>query len=158
MISRNEVDFGLIEGIIHNSDIRSSTFMDDELVLVCGLNHDLYNSAGIPLPELAHLDFIVREQGSGTRELFASAMVTHNINWRIKWECNGSDALKKAAVNGIGVAVISKKLVEKELRSQELRVIKVEDLDLKRKFSIAFHKNKYITEPMESFFDLCRKQ
>jgi DNA-binding transcriptional LysR family regulator len=82
-------------------------------------------------------------------------MVTNNINWRIKWECSGSDTLKSAALNGIGAAVISKRLVEKEVEAQELWVIKVDDLNLKRKFSIVYHKNKYITELMKIFFDLC---
>jgi DNA-binding transcriptional LysR family regulator len=129
--------------------------MDDELVLVCGSNHYLYNSSAILLNELTGIDFVVREQGSGTRELFDSLMAANDINWTIKWECNGSDALKNAAINGVGVAVISKLLVEKEVAAQELSIINVDGLDLKRKFSIVYHKNKYITDSMRALMDVC---
>ena len=157
LIIKNDIDFALVEGIVHTSNIVSNAFMDDELVLICGKSHPLYKSSCIPLSELVKFDFVSREQGSGTRELFESLMVANNVNWNLKWECSGSDGIKGAAVNGIGIAVISKRLVETEVKTGELSILKVDGIDLKRKFSIVYHKNKYITETMKSFFDLCQK-
>ena len=61
-------------------------------------------------------NFIVREKGSGTRELFENTLSVNEITWQAAWECVGSDILKSAALRGIGVAVISKRLVREELR------------------------------------------
>lgn len=155
LIAKNAVDFGIVEGIIHSSDIVSSAFMEDELVLVCGKSHPLYRAERIPLTELGSLDFIVREEGSGTRELFESVTAANDINCRFTWECTGSDSLKQAAIAGLGVAVISERLVENEVKDGELRKIYVDHLNLKRKFAIIYHKNKYLTETMKAFFDLC---
>lgn len=85
------IDFGSVEGVVHNPDFISSIFMDDELVLVCGNNHYLYNSRSISLNESTGIDFVVRDLGSGTRELFDSVMAANDIDWTVKWECNGSD-------------------------------------------------------------------
>lgn len=155
LISKNAVDIGVVEGIVHTSDLVSTAFMEDELVLVCGRSHPLYKRKSVPPDELRNLDFIVREQGSGTRELFENVMAANDINWRYTWECNGSDGLKSAAVSGVGVAVISKRLVENEVQEGELHTVKVEGLDFKRKFCIVHHKNKYLTEAMNTFFTMC---
>jgi DNA-binding transcriptional LysR family regulator len=155
LLMQNDIDFAVVEGVVHNPDIITTAFMDDELLLVCGRAYPLYKRARISIADMRNLHFIVREQGSGTRELFENIMDLREINWHLAWECNGSDVLKSAAINGVGVAVISQRLVENEMKTGELWSIKVEDIELKRKFSVIYHKNKYITDAMKAFIDLC---
>lgn len=155
LIIKNAIDFGVVEGVVHTRDIVSTAFMDDRLVLVCGRQHELFNTKSISPSDLGRLDFIVREQGSGTRELFENSMAAHNINWEMSWECSSSESIKSAIINGIGVAVISKRLVEDEVKAGKLNIIKIENFSFKRKFSVIYHKNKYLTEAMRVFMDLC---
>lgn len=155
LITQNTIDFAIVEGIIHSPDIFAETFMDDKLLLVCGKKHPLYKTERISLAELNNLAFIVREQGSGTRELFENMMAANELSWQPAWECNGSDILKSAAISGIGVAVISQRLVGNELATGELSEIKIDGIDLKRKFSVIYHKNKYLTDSMKAFMTLC---
>ncbi|MGE5626602.1 MAG: LysR family transcriptional regulator [Solirubrobacterales bacterium] len=155
LIIKNDIDFALVEGIVHNSNIVNRPFMDDELTFVCGRNHPLYYSESVTLEELAKYDFVIREEGSGTRELFESVMTSNNMNWKLCWECNGSDSIISASINGIGIGVISKRLVKNELEEGNLKSINVIGADLKRKFGIIYHKNKFLTENMKLFFDLC---
>ena len=157
LLLQNAIDFAVVEGMVHTPDIVATPFMDDKLLLVCGKTHPLYQADAIPPAELENLQFIVREQGSGTRELFENMMATQEIKWQLAWECNGSDVLKNAAVKGIGVAVISQRLVERELAAGDLSIVQVEGIDLKRKFSVVHHKNKFLTEPMRAFIALCRE-
>ena len=155
LITKNAIDFGVVEGVVHHPDIVSTAFMDDELVLVCGRSHPLYKAKSISPFDLSKLNFIVREQGSGTRELFESIMAANDIKWQLAWECNDSDGIKSAAINSIGVAVISQRLVENEVKAEELCIVKVDGLDFKRKFSVIYHKNKYLTNTMKASIDLC---
>jgi len=155
MILKNAVDFAVVEGIVHSRDIVEKAFMDDELVLVCGSGHPLYKAGSVSVSDLGEYGFIVREQGSGTRELFERAAASNLFKWRCIWECSDSGCLKNAALHGIGLAVISKKLVENEIRCGALAIVTVENFDLKRKFSIIHHKNKYLANSMKAFFNLC---
>ncbi|NMC33497.1 MAG: LysR family transcriptional regulator [Veillonellaceae bacterium] len=157
LLLQNAIDFAIVEGVVHTPDIVATPFMDDKLLLVCGKAHPLYQTGPLLPADLANLQFIVREQGSGTRELFENMMATQEIKWQLAWECNGSDVLKNAAVKGVGVAVISQRLVERELAAGDLSIVRVAGLDLKRKFSIVHHKNKFLTEPMKAFIALCRE-
>ena len=156
LIALNIVDFAVVEGMVHSTDIITEPFENDELALVCGKEHPLYNVKTVSPDELTNINFIVREKGSGTRELFENAMSANEIQWRPSWECSGSDIIKSAAVNGIGVAVISRRLVQHELKKDLLHAFQIEGLELKRKFSIAYHKNKYLTESMLAFISLCK--
>jgi DNA-binding transcriptional LysR family regulator len=158
LIMKNEIDFALVEGIVHNQSIVSEPFMDDELVLVCGRKHPLYGSGKISLGELLRYDFVLREQGSGTRELFESAMISKGEDWNICWECSDSEGIKSAAAGGLGIGVISRLLVEKEVVKGDLNVLIIPGLDLKRKFSIIYHKNKYVTETMKGFFGMINEK
>jgi LysR family transcriptional regulator, transcriptional activator of the cysJI operon len=157
LIVKNSIDFAIVEGIVHNTDMISSEFMDDELVLVCGKSHPLYGAQEISISSLNKLEFIVREPGSGTRELFENVMAANDIDWQLLWECNGSDGIKSAAVSGAGVAVISKLLIKSEVKARELAIIKVKGIEFKRKFNIIYHRNKYLTDSVKEFFELCYK-
>ncbi|MGI6490952.1 MAG: LysR family transcriptional regulator [Peptococcaceae bacterium] len=156
LIQSNEIDFALVEGTVNSKNIVVEPFMDDDVVLVCGRNHPLYGSKSVQLEELLKYDFLVREHGSGTRELFASTMLLKNAVWNMIWECSGSDGIKAAAACGIGIGVLSHRLIEKEMCNGELSILNVPGLKLNRKFSIIYHKNKYITDRMKEFFRLAK--
>jgi DNA-binding transcriptional LysR family regulator len=158
LILSNEIDFALVEGAVNSKSIVTEPFTDDELALVCGKSHPLYGLESVQLEELLRHDFVVREHGSGTRELFESTMLSKNAVWNMSWECSGSDGIKAAAACGIGIGVLSNRLIEKELSNGELSVLNVPGLELKRKFSIIYHKNKYITDRMKEFFGMVKRK
>lgn len=151
----DKTDIGLVEGKITSSDILSKPFMDDELVLICGNKHRFSGLSVINPHELEQEDFIIREQGSGTRKTFEDVMTAHQIPWKVTWTCNNADTIKAAVIAGLGVSVISRRAVVKEVNSGELFIPVLKGIRFERKFMIAYHKNKYLTVPMRKFIDLC---
>lgn len=156
LIMKNMLDFALIEGRIESQGIIYEPFMEDELVLVCGKSHRLWTVSEIEQEEMETLKFIVRESGSGTRELFESVLLAHELRHTAVWESSSLEGIKRAVSAGIGVTVISRRLVEREKVAGELRIIPVKGLYFPRKFSIIHHKNKYITESIRQFFTLVK--
>lgn len=155
MVLKNELDFSLVEGPIHSQDIIKEPFMDDELIIICGNQHPFKDKKYIDIEELSQSDLILREKGSGTRELFENIMNSKDLTLNIKWVCNNSEAIKNAVISNIGISVISKMAVEQELQNGSLIHIKSKDIELKRKFHIIYHKNKYISQPIQDFWNLC---
>lgn len=153
LLLKNEIDFGLVEGEIVSPDIVSEPFMKDELVLISGQSHPFSQMPLIAPGELAGQDFIIREQGSGTRRLFESKMAVGGIAWTASWVCNNSETIKRAVASGIGVSVISARSVESERRAGTLFVSKIQGIEFVRSFKIVRHKNKYITRRMGQFID-----
>ena len=73
---QNELDAAIVEGIIHREEILSSPIISDCLILVCSPDHPFAARKSVEPEELAAQPFVLREQGSGTRALFASFMAS----------------------------------------------------------------------------------
>ncbi|NLC76629.1 MAG: LysR family transcriptional regulator, partial [Clostridia bacterium] len=155
MLLSAEADLGLLEGEIHSPDLVAKPFMEDELILICSPAHPWAEKGAIRAEELKHQGFIVREEGSGTREVFASVMLAHKIPWKIAGIHNNPESTKNAVAAGLGIAVISKLLVQKEIERGELVPVTVHGLSFKRHFHVVHHKNKYFSTGMKQFMDLC---
>ena len=156
-VLNSEVDFGLVEGIIHSEDIVNIPFMEDNLILICSPNHPMINKPYITLEELSQEELILREAGSGTRELFENTMLTQGQSLNIKWICNNSEAIKNAVMADMGISIISKMSVMREIEGGELHTIPIDGIKFKREFNIIYHKNKYVTEVMEKFWGICAR-
>ncbi|MDF2675950.1 MAG: transcriptional regulator, LysR family [Bacillota bacterium] len=158
MILNSEIDIGLVEGEIVSSDIINEEFMDDELVLICGKNHEFSKLNIIKPFQLEQENFIIREKGSGTRKTFEDIMDKNNLSYKANWICNNADTIKLAVAEGHGISVISKLSVINEVKSNLLLEKKIKGIEFKRKFKLIYHKNKFFTEPINKLMDLCKKK
>jgi len=152
----NRIDFGLIEGVAHSSQLVSEAFWDDELVLLFAPGHHWETQVSVMPDELKGEPFLMRERGSGGREILESALLLHDIEIEPTWESISTQAIIRAVADGFGVAVLPFLLAEPHLAQGTLVTRPIEGISLKRKFAIIHHKNKYITGIMQEFIGLCR--
>lgn len=151
MLLENSIDIGLVEGPIHSKEIIVKPYMDDELFIICSKNH-LWAARKIIDPgTISEQNIIIREQGSGTREVFENTMSKHNIPYSIKHVLNNTEAIKKAVEANIGVSVVSEIAIKEEIKSGRLVKINLEGVRFLRKFNIIYHKDKYHSKLFEEF-------
>jgi DNA-binding transcriptional LysR family regulator len=155
MLLVDQLDVGLVEGKIHSPEIVHAPFMADELVLVSSVSHPLGKKGIVKPAELDNREFIIREEGSGTRELFESVMASNGINWQVAGVYNNAEAIKNTVAMGLGISVMSKMAVQKEVTRHELAIVQIEGINFKRQFVIAYHKNKYISPALQQLISLC---
>ncbi|WP_411677461.1 LysR family transcriptional regulator [Caproicibacter sp.] len=150
----SQLDFALIEGQIHSENIISKSFMEDELVLVCGAHHPLAAAQEISLEELLGQTLILREKGSGTRELFDSTLLTHGLTAAPAWESISTEAIIGAVSCGMGVSVLPYKLVRRELEERRLVRIFIPHIKFQRSFTVIRHKDKHLSKSAQAFIRL----
>jgi DNA-binding transcriptional LysR family regulator len=155
MLLADQLDIGLVEGKVQSEAIVYTPFMEDELVLVSSVSHPFAKKEKISIIELENREFIVREEGSGTRKLFESVMTDKGMHWDIAGVYNNAESIKTAVSAGLGVSVMSRMAVQKEAERSELAIIQIEKVSFKRQFSIIYHKNKYISPVLNRFIQLC---
>lgn len=155
MAIRDEIDFGLVEGEVTSSELLAYPFMEDELVIVCPLDHKFARGGLIEPGELEGEPFIIREPGSGTRKTFENAMAGCRVAWKAAWTCNNTDTIKMAVAGGIGIAALSRLAVQNEIAAGMLCEVAVRGMKFDRRFRVIYHKNKYLTEAMKKFISLC---
>ena len=156
-VSRNALDLGFVEGQVHAPELAVAPVLTDELVLILPPDHPLGRQGRVHLAHLADQPMILREEGSGTRELFLSACRQQGVPVREKWSCHGAEAIKSAVMGGQGLSVISGRLVQGEAEAGRLAVRPIEGARLVRDFSLVHHRNKFLSEPIRRFMDLCRQ-
>lgn len=154
-IQRSELDIAVVEGIVRSDELVKKDIYDDELVLVVGPEHELFNHPGIKLKELTKHALISRESGSVERNQFEQFLLEHDIKMKNKWSCSNTETIKKAVLNGEGIAILSRMVIEKEIAAGEVSVLNVENTRMKRKIKLIYHKNKYISQSMKQFIDIC---
>lgn len=151
-----ELDLGLIEGSCHHPELIAEPWMDDELAVFCAPEHPLAQQQNITLDDLVSATWILREQGSGTRETFDHAMRHHSANLRVRLELEHTEAIKRAVESGLGIGCISRLALRDAFRRGNLIEIPTPKLDLKRQFMMVWHKNRYQTPAITCFLDYCR--
>lgn len=156
-ILSNELDFALIEGIVHSTYITSENYLDDKLVLICGEEHPFFRRSKISLEEMKNEKFLLREKGSGTREVFDSTMESKGISIIPVWESTSTRAIINAVIEGIGISVLPLQLIQHELGQKKIKIVPIKGIEFKRNFSIIYHKNKYLTQSVLAFMNLCRE-
>ena len=150
----DRLDLGVVEGKIQSPWLVTQNFQEDEMVLVCAPQHPWAKEKSIRAAQLEGAPFIVREAGSGTRELFEAVMTSADLNWKLAGCYNSAETIKATVAAGLGHTVISRLAVAKEAARGELAIVPVEGLSFVRTFKIVYHKNKYLSPAMQFFIDL----
>lgn len=150
-ILKDELDLAVIEGIPHSEYLTCKPLMDDQMIPVG-------NPKGYPeqmsLPQLLQCPLLLRERGSGAREILEHALGARGYKAEAAWESSSAEALKMAAQEGMGIAFLPEILVEGEVRRGILRRIHVPDLVLHRTIHMIHHRSKYISQGMEQWMRL----
>lgn len=134
---KKEVDFGIIEGISRNPQIKYEPYLQDELVLVCSANNLDFKKDTIKPAELKNFPFLLREPGSGTLDVIANALKAHGIriaDLTIEMQLGGTESIKSYLVHSKCLTFVSIHAILKELKNNEFRVIDVVDLAIERPF------------------------
>lgn len=155
-IAGYELDLGLIEGSCHHPELAAETWIEDELAVFCAPSHPLANAAAVTMNELLTASWILREQGSGTRETFDQALRHHLPELKIRLELEHTEAIKRAVESGLGIGCISRLALRDAFKRGSLVEIKMPQLDLRRQFMFVWHKNRYQTPAMIAFLNYCR--
>ena len=151
-----EVDFGLIEGSCHRPDIAVTPWLQDEIIFVSSPNHPILKNVEkniIPLERLAKANWLLREKGSGTRELLEQTLLPHIPQLKSSLEFNDHEAIKQSAAQGLGIACLSHIIVADMLKTGQLIELKTQFGRLTRYFSLLTHHQKQITPGMQHFIN-----
>jgi DNA-binding transcriptional LysR family regulator len=123
---------GFVEGRIRDEAIEAQEFRRDRIVAVAAPQHLLAKARSVSVRSLAESPSLLREPGSGTREIVERAFARHRLTLRCGLQINSAEALKRAAMEGGGVGWISELCVVEELRSGRLVELKTPHLALER--------------------------
>ena len=127
---------------------------DHPQVIIAPLDHPLVGQIGIDKADLATENFIIRENGSGTRGVFDAFFGdVVGAQPRIKFEIGSNETIKQAVMAGLGLSLISAHTIEAEVAAKRLAVLDVKGLPIVRKWFLVHRANWTPTPVGEAFWD-----
>ncbi|MCG2574890.1 MULTISPECIES: LysR family transcriptional regulator GigC [Acinetobacter] len=158
-VNQFQLDLALIEGSCHLPQLQSIHWRDDELAVCCAPNHPLaqLNRALTP-QDFADVEWILREEGSGTREVFDNAILNHLEDARIRLTLGHNEAILKIISGGLGISCISKLALLPMLNSGQLVILETPFWELRRPLYMLVHRHKYQGPGLKAFMRFCEEQ
>lgn len=147
----NNMDLGLIEEDIESLDLIVTPFMKDELIIVAAEGHPLSASVNVDLEQLQDQVWVFRETGSGTRSFSDRFLAQTGLRVNRSYVFNSSQGVKEAVFSGLGIAMLSRWVVKRELTSGMLKEISLPDMQLERNFSLVHRRGHVPTRANEVF-------
>jgi DNA-binding transcriptional LysR family regulator len=133
LVASGQADLGFVEGERPPGRLHARDVISDQLVVVVGRDHPwARRSRPLGARELAAAPLLMREVGSGTREVLTTELARHGLEARPSLELGSTTAIKAAAIAGSGPAVLSSLAVAGELRGGELIAVPCAELQLDR--------------------------
>ena len=153
-----DIDIGMIEGEINHPDLQMLPWLDDELVCFCAHDHPLAKQGTLSREDILQTPWILREHGSGTRQVFERGM--HNLlpNLNILLELEHTEAIKRAVEAGMGISCLSKIALADALKRKSLAALKTPGHNFQRKLYLVVHKHKYRSAGIQHWLDLCQSE
>ncbi|MFV8829039.1 LysR family transcriptional regulator [Alkalihalobacterium sp. APHAB7] len=152
-IRKNDLDIGLVEGEVVNTDIVVHPFMEDEMIMIAPANHPLAQLQVVKPEMLQEEVWVWRESGSGTRAYSDRFMHELNLNVKHSFIFSSSQGIKEAVSEGLGIAMISKWTVRKELLAGTIKRLNINNQKFVRNFSLVQSKNPGYSKAHQLFIE-----
>ncbi len=158
MVENNVIDLGVVEAPVTNKNLVVEQCRTDQLVLIVPRGHALASCDRVPITRLLDYPYIHREQGSGTREVIIEHLAVAGIkpsDLNVAMELGSLEAIKGAVEAGMGISVLSRATISKEVKLGTLAAVNL-DPPLERPFSFVHQKHKFRLRAIDELLDFAR--
>lgn len=150
-VLQNAVDLAFAGGPIDERLFGVEHLCEDELVVILASGHPWAGRPVLTLRDLAAAPLVVPEPTSRTRLLIERSLREHGLTPRIALELSGTEAVKKAVEAGLGLAIVSRYAVERELALGVLVAPPIEGLRIRRYLELFYRRDKYFAPAAAAF-------
>ncbi|MBW2121818.1 MAG: LysR family transcriptional regulator, partial [Deltaproteobacteria bacterium] len=146
-------DLGFVARVHHQDRLAVLPFFREELVLITSGNHPLVGKKELSVRDIKGERFILRERGSATREVTEETLEKFRVPITVVMELGSNEAIKAAVQSGLGVSIISRRVVLKEIRMKALVTHTFLDARMERDLYMVYHRDKYLSSPVRALIE-----
>ncbi|MDA1475866.1 LysR family transcriptional regulator [Bacillus changyiensis] len=157
LVRGHQIDIGIIEGTFTDDTLNTEPISDDHMNIVASPSHPLVHpKKARSITELSDETWILRENGSGTRQAAEKLFEMYNMSPQNMMEFGSTQLIKESVEAGLGISLLSNWAIEKEQRNGYITTIPVIELPFKRRFSIVTH-SLYETKALQIFIQTTKE-
>ncbi len=149
MVKEHRLDFCIADRNAEETNLTYLPLNKEEFSCVTSMSY--YDEDTASPAELAAMDLLLREPGSGSRECLEAALTRRSLA-AVPYIQSSSDlTLIRLAENGLGAAVVPERLVQKSLRKKRLHAIKIKGADMRRQYYLICRSDMYMDESLQTW-------
>ena len=158
-LNAGEIDVALVEGDVSKQRFSVDILLSDELVVIMSPAHPWADRRNVPGMDLIKEPLILREEGSGTRQIILKHLEDHGIkldHLRIALVLGSTEAIKSAVEEGMGISIISAWAARQAIKHGIIKAMTFKDVKFHRNFSIISPKRNYCTHTAKEFLSFLK--
>ncbi|MGI4787867.1 MAG: LysR family transcriptional regulator [Janthinobacterium lividum] len=152
----NALDVGLTEGFVEDKELDAEVFGEDALIAVVPPGHALLEEDEVSAERFCAEPFLMREPGSGTREVIERALALKGIVVQPAMSLGSTEAIKRGVAAGLGVAIISRLALSMEIEMGLLHPLMLSDLSITRPLHLVRLRGKSEGAAVQAFLRLLK--
>ncbi len=157
-LARNDDDLYIMGMPPAGIDIKRHPFVENPIVAIAPRTHPLARKRNIRFAQLVPEEFLLRESGSGTRLATERFLKEHGIKLKVRMELGSNEAIKQAVAGGLGLSLLSLHALTSELARDELVLLDVVGLPIRRSWYIVHRSSKQLSAVALAFFDFLKAE
>jgi DNA-binding transcriptional LysR family regulator len=153
-LNSGNIDFGIVEGDITRQKLIVEKLIVDELVVIIPPLHPWAKKREVSIYDVVKEPFILREEGSGTRQIIEKYLNKHGIStheMKASMMLGSTVAIKGAVESGVGVSIVSRWAARKESKYGSLKLLSIKEEKLLREFALIHQKNSIASHAVDEF-------
>lgn len=155
MLWEGEIDFALLEGNFNRSEFEHKLMSNEKFIGVCSPDNKVASKTR-DLEELLEQTLILREPGSGTRDILEQALYNQNLNvkdFKRRIEIGNMNAIKELCHQNIGITFMYREAVKEEISQGYLKEIPIRNFNISHPFSFVYLKDSPDKSQIEYWFE-----
>jgi DNA-binding transcriptional LysR family regulator len=122
-------------------------FYQENLTLIVPPDHPWCREKEIDPERIFEEDFLLREPGSGTREIYTKALqqLYPNKHFKVAMVLGSTEAIKRGVIGKMGISIVSPLACHIEVKQGLLRKIDIKGLKIKRRFDIVYRSEENLS-------------
>lgn len=152
-----EIDLAIIEGSFEHSELVIQPFFQDEMVVILSTKHPLSSKNEVELRELYGETWIIREEGSGSRQTIEQLFSENDFSPNNFRSFGSSQIIKEAVETGLGISILSKHVIRKEIQLKTLHSLGIKNNPLFSNFSFAVPRSNFQSNSTKLFLDFLQE-
>nr|WP_236581818.1 LysR family transcriptional regulator [Hydrogenophaga sp. BPS33] len=149
-----EVDVGFVEGSQTHADLVVRPWLADEMVVVAAPGHPLARQRAT-LRQLAEATWVMREPGSGTRQVADKWLLSHLGQVHVGFELGSTEAIKRVVATSDALGCLSRQAVEQSVADGRLVVLRTRLPKASRQLAVVLHRGKRLARATTDFLAHC---
>jgi DNA-binding transcriptional LysR family regulator len=155
-LANNEDDLYVFASPLDREDVVTQALLPNPLVVFARDDHPLANARKISFERIAAEPFLMREPGSGTRQLATKLFEQRGLTPKISMELSDDEAIKEAILAGLGISIMSRFTLGLEPEHSRLICLDVDGFPLENHWHFAYPVGKQLSTTARAFMDFAR--